>query len=909
MRFLGIIAGVILGFSLQETGIFPVIYGALLGFLVTEIWSLKRKIANLETKPQEYRKPSVADETAKPSKPETRETANPPSVKTEVAVEAVKPEKKSQPEPAAKVKPEPTRVASQVPRAPVTPSHDSSFFPQALGDFLAGKNTAVIAGVFILFIGLVFLFKYAIEHSLIPIEVRLIFAGLVACAMLFFGWRLRIKRTTYALILQGGGAGILYLTIFVSFRFYKLIPPGPAFLFLFLVMAFSMTLAVLQNSRTLAVLSTTGGFLAPILTSTGEGNYVALFGYYAVINAGILAVSLYRSWKVLNLVGFVFTFGVAAIWGGLNYTPENLAVCEGFLILFFLMYSVIGVLFSLKQPPDLKGIVDSTLVFALPISFIGMQFYLVHDHKYYMAYSSLGLGMYYLGLTSYLFRKQGKGIKTLLEAFLVLGIIFSSLAIPLAFDAPATSAFWAFEGAGLIWLGLRQGRLSVRIFGYLLQLGSWFFFVQKITFDAPDVFFNGQFTGLAILCISSFFIASLYLRNLNGKNAWNISDIEETLSRGFTILGILWWFCAGSYQLTYLVWDRHYADALVVFTGLSILGFFLVAGKWKWNDLEKTVYFLLPVLYLYFVYRHFDRQVHPFQGVGVFTWPLNFVIFYGILFFKNPSVRIPVVVMHLAGLLLLNILLTLELRWLTQNWLQVPTLWSGLSLVIPSLVILQLFSNGKILTKKFFLPYRDYYLTFGGRFVFYFAILFVFYINIATEGNPAPLPYVPFFNPVDILSLVVIMMTLRWSRIVISQPDFADTALLREYYPYVAGFLTFTWVNMMLARNIHYLGNIPWSIGEMYDSMMVQMIYSIFWAVTGFAFMVAGNRVASRPGWMLGAVFMALVVVKLFIVDLSRTATLFRIASFVVVGLILLVIGYLAPVPRVLPEDEKNNTT
>ena len=47
-------------------------------------------------------------------------------------------------------------------------------------------------------------------------------------------------------------------------------------------------LALLQNSQALAVLAVSGGFLAPILTSTGSGNYVALFSYYAVINAGIL---------------------------------------------------------------------------------------------------------------------------------------------------------------------------------------------------------------------------------------------------------------------------------------------------------------------------------------------------------------------------------------------------------------------------------------------------------------------------------------------------------------------------------------------------------------------------------------------------------------------------------------------
>jgi len=42
---------------------------------------------------------------------------------------------------------------------------------------------------------------------------------------------------------------------------------------------------------------------------------------------------------------------------------------------------------------------------------------------------------------------------------------------------------------------------------------------------------------------------------------------------------------------------------------------------------------------------------------------------------------------------------------------------------------------------------------------------------------------------------------------------------------------------------------------------------------------------------------MGLVVAKLFVVDLSGIGTLERIVSFVGVGLLMLLIGYLSPVP------------
>ena len=173
--------------------------------------------------------------------------------------------------------------------------------------------------------------------------------------------------TQYALVLQGGGVGILYLTIFAAFRLYDLIPTPLTFGLLVATCALSSALAVLQDSRTLAVLGVSGGFLAPILASTGNGSHVVLFSYYALLNAGIVGIAWFRTWRVLNLVGFAFTFVIGASWGARFYQPEYFATTEPFLILFFVMYSLIAVLFALRQEPELKGYVDGTLVFGTPI--------------------------------------------------------------------------------------------------------------------------------------------------------------------------------------------------------------------------------------------------------------------------------------------------------------------------------------------------------------------------------------------------------------------------------------------------------------------------------------------------------------------------------------------------------------
>jgi len=142
---------------------------------------------------------------------------------------------------------------------------EPSYFDRAW-NWLTGGNALVRVGVVVLFFGVAFLLKYAYEHTHVPIEVRLIGVALGAVAMLVIGWRLRHRKPVYALAMQGGGVGLLYLTVFGAFRLFNLIPGEAAFFVLVAMAVLSAVLAVLQNALSLAVLGVSGGFLAPVLS-------------------------------------------------------------------------------------------------------------------------------------------------------------------------------------------------------------------------------------------------------------------------------------------------------------------------------------------------------------------------------------------------------------------------------------------------------------------------------------------------------------------------------------------------------------------------------------------------------------------------------------------------------------------
>jgi len=263
-------------------------------------------------------------------------------------------------------------AASEVPPAPSTRDAPAEGpLLRTLREYFTGGNTLVRVGILILFFGVAFLLRYVAEQSHVPTQIRLSGVALGGVVLLFLGWRLRPRRAGYALALQGGGVGILYLTTFAALRLYSLLHPTAAFAVLVCLAAFSAVLAVLQNSQAFAFLAVTGGFLAPILASSGEGSHVVLFSYYAVLNASILAIAWYRAWRPLNLAGFAFTFLISSAWGVLHYEGSLFASTEPFLVLFFVFYLIIAILFSTRQPPELRGYVDGTLVFGTPMAAFG----------------------------------------------------------------------------------------------------------------------------------------------------------------------------------------------------------------------------------------------------------------------------------------------------------------------------------------------------------------------------------------------------------------------------------------------------------------------------------------------------------------------------------------------------------
>src|SRR5690606_4084986 len=359
------------------------------------------------------------------------------------------------------------------PRRP-PPGDGGGAFLRAVQRWFTVGNVPVKVGMLVLLAGVAALLKYANEQGWLQLPVELRLAGVAAAASvgLVFGWRQRAARPAFALALQGGAIGVLLLVVFAACKRYGLMPAAAAFGLSVVLVAGLGVLAVVQDSRTLAVLGILAGFLAPFWRSTGSGNHVALFSYYAVLNAAIFAIAWMKAWRVLNLLGFVFTWGIGIAWGVLAYSPDKLASTQPFLLLFFGFYLLLPILYARRRPPGRRDLIDGCLLFGTPLVAFSLQAALLEGDRMPLAFCALALAGVYAALAWLLRRREG--FELLSQAHALLAVGFATLSVPLALSAHATASVFALEGAALVWLGLRQQRLLPQLAGPGLQLAAAF---------------------------------------------------------------------------------------------------------------------------------------------------------------------------------------------------------------------------------------------------------------------------------------------------------------------------------------------------------------------------------------------------------------------------------------------------
>ncbi len=555
---------------------------------------------------------------------------------------------------------------------------------------------------------------------------------------------------------------------------------------------------------------------------------------------------------------------------------------------------MIAVLFAHRQAPNLKGYVDGALVFGLPLAFFGLQQGLVRDFTYGMAYSALGAAAFYILLAKVLWQKRADGLRLLTEAYLSLGVVFGSLAIPLALEGRWTAALWSLEGFALIWVGVRQSRCLARNFGLLLQLGAGVAFLSnayKIDPQLPVV--NSIFLGCGIISLAAL-SAARYLE----IHAERLRPWEQPFYIPIFIWGLLWWLGGGMNEIDEFLRRKDEIHAYLLFFALSTLAMGLLARKLNWRAMRWPPLILFPAMVLTAWECHLRHSIgHPFTRWGALSWTAAFAVWYYLMsclerFWWKRLVE----PLHQATLWLLVLILTWEAAWAVDWIIKDAKVWAFIVWsLVPGIVVLGLIKWGRAVRWPL-RAYLQWYVGLGAAgLVLFMATRSLLSTFIA--GEPRPLPYLPVLNPLEMGQVFTFLVMGAWIQHVRKTSPPWISALPLRLLVYALVVLIFIWLNAAVARGVHFWGDTPFTWPAIFSSILFQAVISIVWSLTAFGVMGLATRRGLREVWFAGATLLGLEVLKLFIVDLSGIGTISRIVSFLAAGVLILIIGYFSPLP------------
>jgi hypothetical protein len=195
-------------------------------------------------------------------------------------------------------------------------------------------------GVITLVLGVAFFFKWAVDNNWIGPAGRVmlgVLAGFAALGIADFLWRK--GQQIFAQGITGAGIAILFLSVYAAFAFYHLVPQSFAFVCMFAATAMAVALALRYASQAIAALGLFGGYLTPLLLSTGEDRPWFLFGYVLLLSGGAVALAKKRGWRAIEILSFIATVILYGGWLADKFTrPQDRLVATLALAAFYSLY-------------------------------------------------------------------------------------------------------------------------------------------------------------------------------------------------------------------------------------------------------------------------------------------------------------------------------------------------------------------------------------------------------------------------------------------------------------------------------------------------------------------------------------------------------------------------------------------
>jgi uncharacterized membrane protein len=495
---------------------------------------------------------------------------------------------------------------------------------------------------------------------------------------------------------------------------------------------------------------------------------------------------------------------------------------------------------------------------------------------------------------------------------LLAGLVLINLAVLFVLPWQTASAVWAASGLFIIWLSLYLKLRVSFVFGLLLQVIGGAAFMLA----GPDLLGPLVSEGLKPLAHSGFWtplvlglaalVGAWRLQLGNHASAFDVLSLQR-LSEVLLVWGAGWWALAWVSEVLRFAPVNLHATLLLVAAAVSVALWAVLALRLKWSSLGLLCTLLIPAAGVVLVAAWHSRY-HPAAQFGWLAWAAVFVVHFISLRRLAPMLpeRAPSAA-HVLGCWLLMGVLALELRYGLLLLSEQYNAWRWLGwAILPSLYLVLMAAP-----RHWPWPVSAYsreYRLYAAAPLALLMLGWFWLANTVSDGTAEPLPYVPLINPMELGLLFALFGVYIWSLSAVTHLSIRKDYAERATQP-IAGVSLFVFFTALVMRTAHHWGGVPFELPALLESMRVQAGLSIVWTLMALGLMIGGHLRHRREVWLIGAALIGVVVAKLFFVELSNRGGLARIVSFIGVGVLLLVVGYFAPLPPkradATPDPEK----
>ena len=251
------------------------------------------------------------------------------------------------------------------------------------------------AGVGLLVVGLILLFRYAVDRGWLTPEMRIAIGMVIGSGLMAAGAFYFVERRRYRQILAGGGIVILFITGLAAVELYQLVSGTVALAFFVATAGAAFLIAANQKESIIASIGAVGALVPPsfLLADTVPGT--ALWLYLAIIMAWTGVLLVMRRWERALLVAAATS--VASMFHRVPDVGSTQAAAVTALVVCWLCFAALPLLRLRVLPKPSDSPLSSELVLALPVLLtLGLAF--VADYFVFRGQSAFELTTAFAGI-------------------------------------------------------------------------------------------------------------------------------------------------------------------------------------------------------------------------------------------------------------------------------------------------------------------------------------------------------------------------------------------------------------------------------------------------------------------------------------------------------------------------------